>query len=225
MATRTRFLRGVYEPEQAELTSRLLGSGDVFWDIGAHFGYYTLLASRAVASASRNERPGMVCSFEPVPANQWFLERHVRWNRLNHTRIMRCAVAGRDGEATFQRSGTGSGRLSNEGELTVPTRSIDSLAAGELPPPTCMKIDVEGAEAEVLLGAKQTLAQHSVLLIVALHGPQATSDCLEIVSDYKCGFVHLPSRALIIAHTDPAQLPRLLVERYLGDNATMARAS
>ena len=57
LATRTRFLRGVYEPEQAELTSRLLGSGDVFWDIGAHFGYYTLLASRAVAPANGDGQP------------------------------------------------------------------------------------------------------------------------------------------------------------------------
>ncbi|MCA9186204.1 MAG: hypothetical protein KDA99_11320, partial [Planctomycetales bacterium] len=71
-----RVLRGTYEVKQTQLVWQALGAGDTFIDVGAHHGYYTMLASRAVGSN------GMVMAFEPDPRNAFLLRGHVHANAL-----------------------------------------------------------------------------------------------------------------------------------------------
>ena len=83
-----------------------------------------------------------------------------------------------DGEAEFQTSESPTwGRLSAagatpmaSGSIKVPVRSLDSLVAKDrLPLPQFIKMDVEGAEASVLLGGKALLAKARPILVIELH--------------------------------------------------------
>ena len=84
LPTRARFLRGDYELPQATFTEQVVRPGEVFWDLGAHCGYYTLLSARATAAGIGG---GVVHAFEPSPANLWFLRQHVAWNKLSDVHI------------------------------------------------------------------------------------------------------------------------------------------
>ena len=177
LATRSSFFLGRYEPEQTALFQQHVRPGDVVYDIGAHFGYYTLLASRQVGSR------GSVICFEPSPSNLHKLRRHIEANTLTNVRIVELAVSDREGTAHFEtRTGSGVGHLSETGPLEVRTTRLDSLAA-ELPAPNVMKIDVEGAEVAVLHGAADTLRRSRPKLFLSVHSEELKRTCKEILAN------------------------------------------
>jgi FkbM family methyltransferase len=170
LATRTRFLRGSYERKLAEFFSGGIQPGEVFWDAGAHFGYYTLLAAKAGAR---------VHAFEPHAANRAFLDAHVRWNRLaGRVKVHACALGESDGRVEFG-AGRGSGsRTLGTGPRAVEVRSPDSLvAAGECEPPDWLKVDVQGSEEQVLAGGERVLRGASCAVACATHGPDLHERC------------------------------------------------
>src|SRR6266436_706615 len=83
---------GSYEYEKRKLFEELVGPGDVVYDIGAHVGFYTLLASVLVGHTGR------VVAFEPSPRNLAYLRRHLAMNRLNNVTVVEGAVYDHDGE-------------------------------------------------------------------------------------------------------------------------------
>lgn len=193
---------GRYEAERFEALSALLAPDDVVWDIGAHYGYATLIMAGIVGSADA------VVAFEPSSANRWYLERHLRWNGMSGVRVMDCAVAEADRTDVF--GGTGGSvtfHLGHEGE-EVEVRSITSLVRSGLPFPSFVKIDVEGAEALALEGARPALQEarsrgeegrpddgpRSGLpaLLVAVHDPPLYEACREILAEL--GYMVLPSK-------------------------------
>ncbi|MBI5774601.1 MAG: FkbM family methyltransferase [Verrucomicrobia bacterium] len=168
LPTRSRFLRGVYEARLAGFVAAALRLDDTFWDVGAHFGYYSLLASRTLSA-------GRCIAFEPDANNRWYLEHHVQWNKLSNVTTLPFALAAADATRPFGGSGTGGARL-NGGSLQVPTRTIDSLVqSGTCPAPTFMKIDTEGAEAEVVGG--QVFAGRIGVVCIATHGLELHAEC------------------------------------------------
>ena len=170
LATRTRFLRGSYERKLAEFFQGGIQPGEVFWDAGAHFGYYTLLAAKAGAR---------VHAFEPHAANRAFLEAHVRWNRLgDRVTVHACALGASDGRVEFG-AGRGSGsRTLGTGPRAVEVRSISSLvAAGECESPDWLKVDVQGSEEQVLAGGERVLREASCGVACATHGPDLHERC------------------------------------------------
>jgi FkbM family methyltransferase len=171
LTTRARFLRGDYEPDLACFIEATLRPQDIFWDVGAHFGYYTLLASRAVSL-------GHCFAFEPSARNLWYLRHHLQWNGITNAIVQPVAVAAADGERPFGSAGTGSGRLEG-GAQRVAARSVDSLIlSGDCKAPTFLKIDVEGAEAEVLEGAGHLLEGRTATLCIATHSPALYERCI-----------------------------------------------
>jgi FkbM family methyltransferase len=164
---------GTYEREKRQAFERSLKSGDVLYDIGANVGFYTVLGSSIVGPE------GAVYAFEPMPRNLEFLRRHVAINRLENVRVIDAAVSDREGTATFDDSQHPSmGSLSESGSLTVRTLRIDDLvSAGEIRPPTVVKIDVEGAEGLVLEGAAETLRTHKPAVFLATHGAEIHAAC------------------------------------------------
>jgi FkbM family methyltransferase len=131
--------------------------GDVVLDIGANLGAYTLLFGQWVGSAGR------VYAFEPAPDARHGLEQHVAMNGLAE-RVTICpdAVSGGQGRARFLAAGTsGANRLLPEGSRAgeeVSTITVDAFCASLGLKPRLIKIDVEGAELDVLRGARQTIA-------------------------------------------------------------------
>jgi FkbM family methyltransferase len=184
-----RFLRGVYEQNYASFVAAAIQPEDVFWDVGAHFGYYSLLASRLA-------RAGQCHSFEPNADNYWYLEHHARWNRLKNLTAFPCAIAAQNGVRKFGGGGTGGGHLDN-GTAEVRARSVDSLVqSGDCRAPTFVKIDVEGAEVEVLRGATQCRPD---IVCVATHGPELHSECGHQLSAQDYRLQDFRERGLIIA--------------------------
>ena len=148
-----------YEPSVSALIDALLGPDDLFLDVGANFGYHTLVAAAAGAR---------VHAFEPVPRLRTRLENNIRRNRLvERVTVSEVALGASNGTAPFylaSRVDDGSHSLiagvpaDSIEEITVPTRRLDDyLTATGSEPPTLVKIDVEGAEALVLDGASALL--------------------------------------------------------------------
>jgi FkbM family methyltransferase len=169
---------GSYEAEKQRSFSGVVRPGAVVYDIGANVGFYTLL-SAALAGPS-----GKVYAFEPLPRNLRFLRRHIGINKLTNVEVIEAAVSDREGTAMFDDTANAAmGSLSARGSLKVRTVAIDDLAAqGLLRPPDMVKIDVEGAEADVLAGAARTLAAHMPAVFLATHGAEVHAACLSKLS-------------------------------------------
>ena len=174
LTTRSRFWQGRYEPHQTRLFVETVKPGDVVYDVGAHVGYYSVLASTLVGDS------GHVVGFEPVPANLHYLRRHLQINGCQNVTVIEACVAEAEGVSHFETRGTGMGHIWEDGKLTVRTVSLDELVqAGKIPPPDCIKIDVEGAEYSVLQGAQALRARTYPTILLSLHGAQRRQQCFE----------------------------------------------
>jgi FkbM family methyltransferase len=170
---------GSYELPKQRLFAAHLHPGDVVFDIGAHVGFYSLLAAEHVG------RKGKVVAFEPLPANVQHLRRHVELNGYGNIGIIEAAVSDVEGQAVFAAgASTTQGSLSNSGTLEVRTVTIDSLArSGRIPLPNLMKLDVEGAEAAALRGATHVLRSAAPLIFLATHGSAVRDECHGLLRD------------------------------------------
>lgn len=143
-----------------------LKPGGSFADIGANYGLHTLLASHLIG------KDGRVVAVEPVPENLRLLRRNLRLNGFES----RCKVVPKaltaDGvgevEMTIEPGLSCAASLAENftgAKIRVPSGTLDEcLAAGGFRP-DLIKIDVEGAEHEVLKGATESLKQGVPLLI------------------------------------------------------------
>ncbi|HEV2282689.1 MAG TPA: FkbM family methyltransferase [bacterium] len=167
-----------YETEMQAAIARIVAPGGVFFDVGAHAGYYSLLASQLVGAEGR------VVAFEPDARNLGYLTEHLRLNNAGNVTVVEAAVADASGAAQFaaEESSFG-GALSAAGSATVDTVTIDRLMdAGTVSPPTYLKIDVEGAEFRVICGARKVLRTARPTVFLATHTPAVERLCLEALA-------------------------------------------
>lgn len=144
----------------------------VVLDIGAHIGTYAMLA------AARVRPPGRVIAYEPHARTREFLRRHLRWNRGGEQATVREVCCGATpGRADFYcLPGQSEG---NNGLVPVPGFERQSAEVTTVDEemrvlgcePTLIKIDVEGAEWDVLKGAAGVLARSRPVLLLSLHPP------------------------------------------------------
>jgi len=154
---------GRFEIAERLFVERFLRPGMNVLDIGAHHGFYTLLASQKVSPTGR------VVAFEPSPREYRKLLRHLRLNGCDNVRARNCALGSREGKAELflvegRETGCNSLRPPNAGEptKTVPASvsTLDScLKQEKVDQVDFIKLDVEGAEMEVLQGAEELLAR------------------------------------------------------------------
>jgi FkbM family methyltransferase len=173
------FASGTYELPVQKIVASNLPAGAVFYDVGANIGFFSLIAARVVGPR------GQVYAFEPVPRNAASIERSARLNAMSHIHVFRAAVGARAGRselvltrhiggATLASAGT---PHDAEGRIEVEVVTIDELiAARTLHPPSLVKIDVEGAEADVLQGMQKTLVEYRPLILYEVD--DATSEGL-----------------------------------------------
>lgn len=152
-----------YEPAERELVRRALRPGDVFADVGAHVGLFSILAAKRVGSQ------GKVYAFEPSSGTFDALRVNVRRNGVDGIVVpRRIALSDSDGEESIQigdarySAWTSFGRVppgEAVGSERVETRTIDSLVRASLiERPFLLKVDVEGWELHVLRGGAETFA-------------------------------------------------------------------
>lgn len=147
--------------------------GAVVFDVGAHAGFYTLLASVLVGPGGR------VFAFEPLQRNLHYLKRHLQLNHIENVTVIEAAVSDRVGMASFDEGPRGSmGHMASHGKLQVKTVSIDDLVGtGEIPSPDYIILDVPGAETVALAGARSTLERCHATIFLATHGPEVQREC------------------------------------------------
>ncbi len=164
---------GTYEIEKQRALEAFAKPGMVVFDIGAHAGFYSLFFSRLVGAT------GCVWAFEPDVQNAGYLLKHVDLNRCGNVAVVAAAVGANADLGHFRRgSDSYIGHLSTAGDYRVQTVSLDHLLEDHsVPVPGLIKIDVEGAEAEVLAGADELLTRHRPVVFVALHSTRASAEC------------------------------------------------
>ena len=163
------FPRG-YEPEVISALERFLVPGDVAIDAGASVGYHTCLMAKLVGPE------GLVFAFEPHMESFQYLAHHVHTiNKLSNTAVMRLALW-KCHDKTLKLSSTedlGYSSFHQYANATstevVEGQSLDFLLEGEGLHPRAIKIDTEGTEAEVLLGAQHTLERGVDCVIMELN--------------------------------------------------------
>lgn len=132
-----------------------LEGDDVVWDVGACVGTYSCLIARQLTT-------GTVVAFEPEPTNYRRLRENLSDNAPDRRwQVSPYALSDRSGAASlaseFREVGAGHHYLTDgEPGVEVETRRGDDLVRDGLPAPTVLKIDVQGAEYQVLSGLSET---------------------------------------------------------------------
>jgi FkbM family methyltransferase len=170
---------GWYESEKQRVISQEVKPDTVFYDVGANVGFYTLLASALVVS-------GRVVSFEPVPRNISYLKRHLDLNHAKNVDVYALAISDKNGVARFRAEVSGyMGHISSEGDFTVQTATLDSLVQdGRILPPNYIKMDIEGAEYQALLGARACFERYRPTLFLATHGAEIYEQCFGLLKSW-----------------------------------------
>jgi FkbM family methyltransferase len=152
--------------------------GKVAYDVGANIGLVTLFLARCVGEK------GLVIAFEPTPLNADRLMENVRLNKLQHVRVYQKALGDTETVTTIVYTPDASGIATLREDLAQRYRKqyvlhdfqvevvpLDTLVESEsLPLPDFLKIDIEGYEYPMLLGARQTIQRARPMIFVELHG-------------------------------------------------------
>ncbi len=195
------FMGRDYEPLESAFCRRLLRPGDVAFDIGANIGYFTALFSRSVGET------GLVVAFEPGYRTYRLLTSTIETLRLVNATALPVALWRRSELLSFHSSLSGDDAQQSVGKrdkmgtdavlLPVPGVSFDELMAtpwfSQRRCPTLLKIDVEGAEPQVLEGMAAFLDQSASLPAM---------------------LVEYNAEALRSVGNDPLDMIRLLTPRY-----------
>lgn len=173
------------EPWTVRWIEQHLRPGDVFYDVGANVGSYSLIAGAQGLDGLR------VVAFEPGYASYSALCDNVLLNGQEDVVVPMPVVLGeRTALATLTYSDVGAGAAGHtleggkEGAYRQPVlvHRLDDLVELGLPMPTLIKVDVDGAEASVLRGAQRTLAQpelRSAIVEIARDGAAEVVQLLE----------------------------------------------
>jgi FkbM family methyltransferase len=154
---------GIFEVPERRFVERFLKDGMIVLDIGAHHGFYTILASKKAGPSGR------VIAFEPSPRERQRLLMHLKFNQCNNVKVEPFALSSQNGEAAFyivDGRDTGCNSLCPPA-VSEPTKvisvniiTLDNYLEKEMIHHIdFVKIDAEGAELEVLKGSKRFINQ------------------------------------------------------------------
>lgn len=155
------YLSGCFEVDDTKAMIDLLNAGDTFIDIGAHIGYYSMLASGLVGNS------GKVVSFEPTPSTYSLLVKNMK-DKKNVT-AENLAVYSIPTNMEFNDYGLKymvfnsfkKARLNNielkANHINVQTVTLDDYCSSKAVKPSFIKIDAESVELHVLQGSVETI--------------------------------------------------------------------
>lgn len=205
------YAAGFHETALVAWLAAHLKPGDVFYDVGAHIGYISLVAARLAGTG------GNVFAFEPDPGNAARIRGHVQLNSLPQVEVVETAVWSECKTLLFQRASdsssknTGAVAALGNGQgaaktVMVEAMTLDRFAANHRLP-NVVKVDVEGAEEDVLKGAEELFRTSKPTLICEIHNPRAAEGVATWLKalDYQWKWL-----------AESAEFPRHLVARASG---------
>jgi FkbM family methyltransferase len=152
---------GGFEKGELRFVGRYLQKGDIFMDVGANVGLFSVIAGRRVGSS------GQVWAVEPSPTTRRTLVRNIEVNNLSNVTVVPCGLSDAGGILTLRESVCGLDAFNSFAEplekgvtqLTdVEVQTLDELASGQMKKaPSLIKIDVEGWETKVIRGGQSLL--------------------------------------------------------------------
>ena len=193
----SRYYEAEYEPETFRFFHQYLKTGDTVLDIGGHIGLFAVVTGKIVGSE------GKVFSFEPTPFTRSVLEEVVVLNDCARIVEVRGeAISSRRGETVFFDTGEAVSNANSlvktersKTEIPVSLISVDEFAKERNLRVNCLKIDVEGAELDVLIGARETFMSMRPVARLGLHpsfikqNGQSLEEIWQILKDYKLNVV------------------------------------
>jgi FkbM family methyltransferase len=166
----------LYEMETLQWVSQILKPGDLFLDVGAHIGFFSLIASKWVGPQ------GKVVAVEPEPSNVAHFRKNIELNRIDNIDLLPIAVGAEEKETDFFINSDNDGghalwdvarhphneKSRREGRvLKVHQTTLDRLIRGQLPrKPRLIKIDTEGAECFVVRGGTSSLTNLRIPYVI-----------------------------------------------------------
>jgi FkbM family methyltransferase len=168
-----------FNPGREEDIQKLFrpNEGDIVIDVGAHIGRYTVIASKMVGSQ------GKVIAIEAHPVNYDLLRQNIELNKLNNVIALNYAVHSKETMVKLYESGQEKGFTiyntimtdrttpNNQKYIEIKAKTLDSLLLKNgINQVNWIKIDVEGAELEVLKGATDLLSSgKDTSLLIEIH--------------------------------------------------------
>ncbi len=171
-AQRKIYFYGSYdERHEIKLVQRVLERGEIFWDVGANIGYFSLAAAAALKNT------GQVAAFEPGEAAYRSLLVNIALNPFGNIRPYQVAASDLEGEGFLYLGGEYAdggatlyiqeGRVRRRQSCRMVKLDCFSQEVG-LAGPDFIKMDIEGAEPAALRGSTEILALHRPLLLVEM---------------------------------------------------------
>ncbi len=168
--------KGIWEIANTKFSTKNISKGDVALDVGANIGYFTLLFAKLVGNR------GKVFAFEPEPSNFEILKKNVKRNNYLNVELEQAAVADYNGMTKLFLSHVAAGghsviakKFLRGGNISVKVTKLDDYFKGNdlFNKISFVKIDVEGAEFEVLKGMKKILEENKKFNIILEFNPSS----------------------------------------------------
>ena len=156
-----------YEPDKQLAFKLFLEENDVFFDVGANVGLHSYYVAMHIPSAK-------IYAFEPLTENVEYIRQTIKNNNLLAIELIESAVSDKNGETSFDVNTDNSrGNITNTPTgLKVSLITLDQFCKENRVNPSLLKIDVEGAEGDVLKGSENLIASCRPTFIVELHSPE-----------------------------------------------------
>jgi len=152
---------GLSEFEDMGFLLHTLKPGDLFVDIGANIGSYSILAASC--------KDVKVEAFEPIPSTFFWLQKNIQVNSLNQVNAMNIGLADKKNTVYFSSNLDTVNHVLSDNEKNYSSIQVDVFPLDEVLKdkcPTIIKIDVEGYESQVLDGAKNIINNPSLIVII-----------------------------------------------------------
>lgn len=181
-------LNGAYEPAVTAVFRRHLRPGMYVIDIGANVGYFSMLAGAIVGP------DGRVDAIEANPKNAKMIEVNRRVNGFTHVRIANVAVGAEMGLLSLRThySNGSTPRLADDVFAPLSVQTVPSMLLGQIIDPNhrvdFIKIDVEGAEYNVLFGAEEIIRRDRPF-IVSEFSPHLLSSISNVTANKYLSFL------------------------------------
>ena len=178
-----------YDKFEINHLKQIIKEGDIIIDLGANIGYYTLIFAKLVGDL------GHVYAFEPDPSNFELLSKNVKENKHSNVTVIQKAVSNKNSKIKLyvSKRNIASHRIFDSDEkrnsIEVDVITLDEYFKNFEKPIKFIKIDVEGAEFQVLNGMKMILKNDNLKLLIEFipehlekHGTNP-SDVLKILEN------------------------------------------